>query len=1003
MQDVQSGVYSIFNQSSDGIVLLAKDGQVIFINDKAKFLFNAGDKPLAQEYCDQLLQEHPVPFLMQTVDAKGNLSGVNASVVSIPWDGAEVVACTVTPIERPVSDGLPPAGIPMLTEQIFNADSSIVNQSLVGFIVLKGLKFRFVNDYVAKVTGFSREELMSMNEEQVRDLIHADDRERILNHLQEIWSGAPVQRKNIYRSYKRDGSIIWIQAYTSTILFEGETCLLILELDITDRMQALEDLRKNEERYKIISEVISDYAYSQVIKDDGGLETEWVSETILRLIDHDPDETPLFSWSNHVIEQDRKIVETHIQHTLAGNSDIAEFRIVNRKGETVWLREYCKPIFDAENTKMLSIYAVGQDITERKQMRHALHEYERRFRVMLESLSMISIILDTRGKLVFCNEYLLNITGYQRDELLSIDWFETFVPPEMRDMMIRIYQNSMVEGEFPVNYEGEIVTRDNRRRLISWTNTILRDTKGHVIGTASIGEDVTDRRAAEKKLRDSEEKYRQLFSIEPDALIIHDFVTKKIVEANEAMLSLYGYTREELIGLAMTELSAEPEKTLNTILEMPKVKIMKIPLRYHKKKDGTVFPVEVSAGVFVHQGREMIYASVRDISERVKSDRELIEAKERAELSDRLKDAFIANMSHEIRTPLNIILGYTGIIESEISPMLDDEQQEYFKSVERAGQRLQRTVEQLLNLSSMQVGTYATRFEDFDICEQVNNLASDMISMAHAKELTLEVQIDNFPLSVTADRYLVDQALANILDNAIKFTDTGGVAVKVYTTKQYATVEIKDTGIGIAEDYLPKIFSMFSQEVLGYTRPFDGLGLGLALTKMYVDEIAGRVQVSSIKGEGTTVVIDIPLAAADLADSGDDDALDMSTGFNDGIERKSILLIEDDALTQRYMSIALQEYNLHHASSTEEALNVLANHKVDLIFLDRYLKGTFDGLHCAKTIKSNSATADIPIIVLASHEKEEDRQRCEEAGCAEFLIKPLQKNDLENVMTKLFS
>jgi PAS domain S-box-containing protein len=875
---------------------------------------------------------------------------------------------------------------------------TIIEQSLFGVVVMRGSKVQFVNQYAANMVGYSIDELLKFKDDEFNNMIHEDHRMDFVRQLRTLIVGKPANHSSLFKISKKDNTVRWLEAYSTIIEYEGQKSILLLGHDVSERVEIMERNRQNEERYRIISDVISDYAYSQVVHEDGSWTSDWISDSVIRITDHVP-EQPLFSWIDHVVEQDRNIVETHIANTLKGKSDIAEFRVRTRDGETKWLREYCKPITDEQSHRVVKYYAVGQDITERRQMRQALHEFERRFRVMLENLSMISVILDTRGKMVFCNDYLLELTQYKRDELLSIDWFSTFIPEKSRNEMASLYKATLRDGLFPVNMENEILTRAGERRLIKWTNTVLRDTKGSVIGTASIGEDITDMRRAETQLRDSEERYRQLFTIEPDALIVHDYETQEILEANKAMLAMYGYTREEVIGLPMMALSAEPEKTRKFIKEMDKLKTRKIPLRYHKKKDGTVFPVEISAGLFIHDKRKMVYAAARDISERVKADSALIEAKERVELSDKLKDSFIANMSHEIRTPLNIIMGFTGIIESGIGDILSDEQRDYFRSVERAGDRLQRTVEQLLNLSSMQAGAYAPSFNEFDISNQVDHLVSDMISLAQAKGLALEILHEEPSLQVSADKYLVEQTIANIIDNAIKFTKNGGVFVRVFPSKQYATIEVKDTGIGISEEYLPSLFSMFSQEVIGYTRPFDGLGLGLALSKMYADEFGGRIRVSSVKGSGTIIQVDVPLAKAANRDDQSEPFKRLRSGSLS--KERSILVIEDDVVTQRYLDIALQDFNLIHASNTEEALHVLSGNEVDMIFLDRHLKGTFDGIHCAEIIKSNTQTSRIPIVVLSSHEQADDKKRCDEAGCSGFITKPIQKGVLESIISKV--
>lgn len=244
---------------------------------------------------------------------------------------------------------------------------------------------------------------------------------------------------------------------------------------------------------------------------------------------------------------------------------------------------------------------------------------------------------------------------------------------------------------------------------------------------------------------------------------------------------------------------------------------------------------------------------ILDITERKTAELALSAAKERAERSERLKDAFIANISHEIRTPLNIILGYTDIISHVYQPSSNEEFGECVESIRRGGARLMRTVDMILNFSRLQVGEYTLNVTDVSLSHLVRKLARDFKSFAEDKGITLTHIDDCAEATIRADEYCIVQALSNVLDNAIKFTSKGGVRLHVF---QDATggvcVSCIDTGIGIAEEYLPSLFSRYSQEEIGFSRPYDGLGLGMALVKEYLRLNNASIAVESRKGVGTT-------------------------------------------------------------------------------------------------------------------------------------------------------
>jgi PAS domain S-box-containing protein len=244
---------------------------------------------------------------------------------------------------------------------------------------------------------------------------------------------------------------------------------------------------------------------------------------------------------------------------------------------------------------------------------------------------------------------------------------------------------------------------------------------------------------------------------------------------------------------------------------------------------------------------------ILDITERKNAELALSAAKERAERSERLKDAFIANISHEIRTPLNIILGYTDIISHVYQPSGDEEFGECVESIRQGGVRLMRTVDMILNFSRLQVGEFTLHLTDLSLSHVVRKLVKDFKPFAEEKGITLTHTDECVDATIRADEYCIVQALSNVLDNAIKFTSQGGVQLRIFqNTEGSVCVSCRDTGIGIAEEYLPALFSQYSQEEVGFSRSYDGLGLGMALVKEYLALNNASITVESRKGVGST-------------------------------------------------------------------------------------------------------------------------------------------------------
>ena len=248
------------------------------------------------------------------------------------------------------------------------------------------------------------------------------------------------------------------------------------------------------------------------------------------------------------------------------------------------------------------------------------------------------------------------------------------------------------------------------------------------------------------------------------------------------------------------------------------------------------------------------YVAIKqDVSEKKITEKQLIEAKEQAEKSDKIKSEFLAQMSHEIRTPINAILSFSSLLRDELENILDDDLRSSFSIMARAGERIIRTIDLILNMSELQTGTYDFHIKEIDLKEDIlHSLMLEHTMLARDKGLMLSLNSNTDNTYIFADEYSVSQIFANLINNAIKFTESGVVEIEISNgEKGSIVVDIIDTGIGISEDYVPFLFSPFTQEEQGYTRRFEGNGLGLALVKKYCDLNKAQITVDSLKGKGS--------------------------------------------------------------------------------------------------------------------------------------------------------
>jgi len=359
----------------------------------------------------------------------------------------------------------------------------------------------------------------------------------------------------------------------------------------------------------------------------------------------------------------------------------------------------------------------------------------------------------------------------------------------------------------------------------------------------------------QKKLEESEKTYRELFEKSSDANLIINPKTLEIIEANRSAVNLYGYSLEQLRKMSLMDLAVDSEKLKENISKVIKNKVELGLETIHRKKDGGEIQLSINASVVNFDGQEAILAIYKDITKQKEIEQTLREAKDAAEKSNRLKSEFLAQVSHEIRTPINNILNYTNLIKEEIGNGSNKLLEMAFGAIDRSSKRIIRTIDLIINMSELQRGTYEPQYKMVDLLKDVlMPLVEQHKFAAEEKNLNFELNANTKEAKLFIDEYTVIQIFDNLIENAIKYTKKGSVFINLNYdfNKSKCIVEVKDTGIGISREYLPYIFEPFSQEEQGYTRRFDGNGLGLSLVKSYCDLNNAIVEVESEKGKGST-------------------------------------------------------------------------------------------------------------------------------------------------------
>ena len=477
---------------------------------------------------------------------------------------------------------------------------------------------------------------------------------------------------------------------------------------------------------------------------------------------------------------------------------------------------------------------------------------------------------------------------------------------------------------------------------------------------------------------------------------------------NQTELNWIGYRRAEVVGKLqfsdiLDDASAEILKK-----RFPQFKkngeIRELRLSMMSKK-GFIIPVSVSAIAIYDEQDQYISsrATVFDISEQEKIEEQLKDAKRQADASAQIKEQFLANMSHEIRTPINSVIGFTNLLQKT---SLTPEQEHFVYLVQSASESLLAIINDILDISKIEAGMLRIEKSPFSLRGLCSSLETMFQHRVKEKQLSLTFHIqENIPDTLTGDAVRLTQILVNLINNAIKFTQDGGISIVIVPTRETDTsvrlrFSVKDSGIGIPADKLDTIFERFEQGETNTTRKYGGTGLGLSIVRNLVHLQRGNISVKSETGQGTEFLFELEYEILPMSDSQNNmhpDLPDMGNGIFEGVK---ILVVEDNQMNQLLMKHTFQGWHLNFdlVENGQQAVDKLGWEKYDLVLLDIQMP-VMDGYIAAKTIR-NELKSNIPIIAMTAHALAGEREKCLSHGMNDYISKPIQEKELQNLLRK---
>jgi len=650
--------------------------------------------------------------------------------------------------------------------------------------------------------------------------------------------------------------------------------------------------------------------------------------------------------------------------------------------------------------------------TQRRRTERALRDAKAQYVSLVESLSLHVLRKDIEGRFTYASPSFCQLIGKELEEILGKTDLDLF-PKHMADKYRQDDQKVIAAKE---TFEDiEVHPKPGGGKMyVQVVKSPIFDSKGNAIGIQGLFWDVTERKQAEVELRESEARKRAVFEAAMDCIVFLD-QDGRIVEFNHASEKTFGYGRGEVIGKDMTEVfvpeesrarhrqnlsryvgAGEMGSMLGQRLEAPMI-----------KKSGDRFLAELAMQPIPLQGEAGFAVFIRDITLQKQAEDALRDAKVAAEEASRSKGAFLANMSHEIRTPMNAIIGMTEyVLDTDVT----DEQREYLEMVLDSGDSLLGLLNDILDVSKIEAGKLDLDTLQFPLRQWLKHCVRSLAFRAKEKDLDFRYEISpDTPDSLIGDPHRVRQILVNLAGNAIKFTEQGGITVKVHaeTEEKDSTLlkfEVIDTGVGIPDEKCKKIFREFEQAETSTSRKHGGTGLGLAICLKLVEMMDGRIGVESEVGKGSNfhftarfgVGKEAPETALTSDMASEEDEQEEKAAAPEATRSLCVLVAEDSPVNQK-LAIGLLRKKGHDvviANNGNEAVEQARSRRFDIILMDVQMPD-MDGFEATKLIREMEVDgARTPIIAITAHAMKGDRERCLEAGMDGYLSKPIRAQAL---------
>lgn len=806
----------------------------------------------------------------------------------------------------------------------------------------------------------------------------------------------------------RDNSIKTV-LWNSATLFapDGETPVATIAQghDITVRKQVEKELLYTKQHLENFFNIIPDLF--AIASPDGYLKSlnpEWE-----KTLGYTLEELQSKPFESFIHPDDIASTRQEVENQQQGHSTVQFInRYRHKDGSYRWLE------WNATPSDTNSLYAAARDITNRKHADELLKNSQERLMIAQRIAHLGSWEWNMITNSLNCSDEMFRIFGINPSKFgNTIDALLDYIHPDDKESFITNLANSSLNGDSEP-FEYRIIREDGEIRYMAASGNIIFDgNQDPIKGTGTI-QDITERKIAEATLLLSNEKIKQseadLSKAQSIALLGNwkwDLKTGEVIWS-DGMYQIFGINKETYKGSLGEVISkiVHPDD-LQKVLESNGPGIVSEKAIEYR----IIMPDKAIRYIWAEAGETLVDESgkpiflvgiAQDITDRKLIEKQLVRAKEKAEESDRLKTAFLANMSHEIRTPMNGILGFTGLLKEH--GLTSKNKELYIGIIEKSGTRMLNIINDIISISKVESGQMEICISKTNVNEQIEFIFSFFKPEIENKGIKFLFKKLKDPKEaiINTDREKIYAILTNLVKNAIKFTTEGTIDLGFDKKDNHLEFYVKDSGAGILDEQKGIIFERFRQGSDSLIRNYEGAGLGLSISKAYVELLGGKIWVESEIGVGSTFRFTIP-CNTEIETETEFDRIVLNKEITKPIRDLKVVIAEDDDASEKLISMIFDKYSreIIKVNSGAEVVSVCRSHQdIDLVMMDIKMPG-MDGYDATRQIRQFNK--DIIIIAQTAFSLSGDREKALDAGCNDYLSKPIMKDDVISLLETYFS